>query len=422
VPELPRYPEAVDRAQAYEERLPLPALAARVRTVWVQRTGPRPVLQRNLPTGGAELQCPIGATPLLVGPLTRAKVEVLPAGLVIVGARFWPGAASPLLGVPADELADQVVPFHDVWDAASDLSAQLAAAPGPDAALRLLQLDLVRRLARTPSPDSLVAEAVRRLMPWRPMAIGPLTEDLAISESQLRRRFLAEVGIGPKTLQRALRFQGYLALAQAARPGSRVADLAADVGYADHAHLGRECLRLTGLTPRALLGDASGRCGCGHDHAASYGPFLAARHLPRLRTPAPPAASTPAPPTPILRTGRPPSTAGTPTASGRSSAATIRTGCSASHRRSEDASACREHLGGCRRGGYRRDQRRAPAVSRSPPTTIRPTIAIQNRVFSAANTVPRSMKAAITASAIRSNLPMHPRYIVLPPTRVLPQS
>jgi AraC-like DNA-binding protein len=137
----------------------------------------------------------------------------------------------------------------------------------------LLQLDLVRRLARTPSPDSLVAEAVRRLMPWRPMAIGPLTEDLAISESQLRRRFLAEVGIGPKTLQRALRFQGYLALAQAARPGSRVADLAADVGYADHAHLGRECLRLTGLTPRALLGDASGRCGCGHDHAASYGPF-----------------------------------------------------------------------------------------------------------------------------------------------------
>jgi AraC-like DNA-binding protein len=58
---------------------------------------------------------------------------------------------------------------------------------------------------------------------------------------------------------------------------SRVADLAAEVGYADHAHLGRECLRLTGLTPRDLLGGAIDRCGCGHDHAASYGPFLAAR-------------------------------------------------------------------------------------------------------------------------------------------------
>jgi AraC-like DNA-binding protein len=267
----------VDRAQAYEERLPLPALAARVRTVWVQHTGPQPVLQRNLPTGGVELQCPIGATPLLVGPLTRAKVEILPPHLTIVGARFWPGAASPLLGVPADELVDQLVPFRGVWGAASDLSAQLAEAPGPDAALRLLQLDLVRRQARTPPPDLLVAEAVRQLMPWQPTRIGVLTEDLAISESQLRRRFLAEVGVAPKTLQRTLRFQGYLALAQAAKPGSRVADLAADVGYADHAHLSRECLRLTGVTPRELLGDAAGRCGCGHDHAASYAPFLAAR-------------------------------------------------------------------------------------------------------------------------------------------------
>jgi len=267
----------VDRAQAYDERRPLPALTARVRTVWIQRTGPRPVLQRNLPTGGVELHCPIGATPRLVGPLTRATVEILPPGLTIVGARFWPGAASPLLGVPADELVDQLVPFDDVRNEASDLSAQLADAPRPDAALQLLQLDLLRRQARTPPPDSLVAEAVWRLMPWRPTGIGLLTEDLAISESQLRRRFLAEVGIGPKTLQRTLRFQGYLALAQATRPGSLVADLAAEVGYADQAHLSRECVRLTGLTPRELLGDAVDRCGCGHDHAASYGPFLAAR-------------------------------------------------------------------------------------------------------------------------------------------------
>ena len=267
----------MDRAQAYDERLPLPGLAARVRTVWVQPTGPEAVLQRNQPAGGVELQCPVGGTPWLVGPLTRAKAEILPPGLTIVGARFWPGAAAPLLGVPADELVDQIVPFGDVQGEPSDLAARLAEAPGPDAALQVLQLDLVRRQAAAPDPDPLVAEAVRRLMPWQPTGISQLTEGLAISESQLRRRFLAEVGLGPKTLQRTLRFQGYLALAQAATHGRRVADLAAEVGYADHAHLGRECLRLTGLTPRELLGDAVDRCGCGHDHAASYGPFLAGR-------------------------------------------------------------------------------------------------------------------------------------------------
>jgi AraC-like DNA-binding protein len=110
---------------------------------------------------------------------------------------------------------------------------------------------------------------------------------LAISPSQLRRRCLEKVGVGPKALQRTLRFQGFLALAQAGVPGSSrrgadgVAGLAVDVGYADHAHLARECRRLTGLTPRELLGGDRERCECGHDHSASYLPFLAARRVRR---------------------------------------------------------------------------------------------------------------------------------------------
>ena len=120
-------------------------------------------------------------------------------------------------------------------------------------------------------------------MPWRPAGIGALTTQLAISASQLRRRFAAAVGVGPKTLQRTLRFQGYLALAQAASTpggpglmsGGTLAGVAAEAGYADQAHLSRECQRLTGLTPRELLGGRSEKCGCGHEHSASYLPFLA---------------------------------------------------------------------------------------------------------------------------------------------------
>jgi AraC-like DNA-binding protein len=273
----------VGQAQSYVERAPLPALAGRVRTVWVQRIGPRPYVQRDLPTGGVELQCPIGVVPRLAGPLTAASVQVLPAHTAVVGVRFWPGAASPLLGVPADELVDLTVGLDEVWGGAGvRLGELLAGAPGPDSALGLLQRYLAGRQAPAGRLDPLVAEAVRRLMPWRPVEVGALSGQLAISVSQLRRRFLATVGVGPKTLQRTLRFQGYLALAQAtAAPGglrgSRLADLAAEAGYADHAHLSRECLRLTGVTPRELLGGAADRCGCGHDHAASYLPFLVGR-------------------------------------------------------------------------------------------------------------------------------------------------
>ncbi|TDW21711.1 helix-turn-helix domain-containing protein [Kribbella kalugense] len=255
--------------QTYDERHPIGLLTGLVRTVWIQRTGSQPYPQRDLPTGGVELHCPVGGVPRLIGPLTVAQLQVIPARTTIVGVRFMPGAGTALLGVPADELVDCVV---DLWGpAAMAIGSTVADAATPEAALLGVQRYLAAQQLR---PDPVVAEMVRRLMPWERTGIATLADDLALSESQLRRRCLTAVGVGPKALQRTLRFQGYLALAQAGFGGG-LADLAAETGYADHAHLTRECVRLTGVTPRDLLGDKADRCDCGHDHSASYAPFLA---------------------------------------------------------------------------------------------------------------------------------------------------
>ena len=77
--------------ESYVERPPLPGLAGVVRTVWIQRTGAAPYVQRHLPTGGVEIHFPIGGRPQLVGPLTGPEIEVIPAHTTIVGVRFQPG-------------------------------------------------------------------------------------------------------------------------------------------------------------------------------------------------------------------------------------------------------------------------------------------------------------------------------------------
>jgi methylphosphotriester-DNA--protein-cysteine methyltransferase len=59
--------------------------------------------------------------------------------------------------------------------------------------------------------DVLVREAVHRLMPGGTDDVSSLTSSLSISERQLRRRCQAATGLGPKELQRMLRFQGFLA-------------------------------------------------------------------------------------------------------------------------------------------------------------------------------------------------------------------
>jgi AraC-like DNA-binding protein len=274
-------------AESYVERSPWAALAGAVRTVWTQRAGETAYVQRHVPTGGVEMHFPIGGRPQLVGPLTGPNVEVIPPHTTLVGVRFLPGMAPPLPTV-LDDLVDERLSLEELWGSvASRLGEKIASATGPETALDLVQGHLLR-MFRSAGVDPLIREAARLLMPWQRVEIGSLASHLAISASQLRRRCLHTVGVGPKALQRTLRFQGFLALAQAgaAPTGRRGADglagLAVDVGYADQAHLSRECLRLTGLSPKELLGGTVDQCACGHDHSASYRPFLATRGLPSL--------------------------------------------------------------------------------------------------------------------------------------------
>jgi AraC-like DNA-binding protein len=185
---------------------------------------------------------------------------------------------------------DQGVGLDELWGSPVErLVEAMALAGTPERALMIVQAHLLHEFRSADRLDRLVGEAVQVLMPWHPVDVGTVATHLALSASQLRRRCLHAVGVSPKVLQRTLRFQGFLALAQAgATPTGRrgadgMAGLAVDAGYADQAHLSRECLRLTGLTPRQLLGGRVDQCGCGHEHSASYRPFLATRGRPPLR-------------------------------------------------------------------------------------------------------------------------------------------
>jgi AraC-like DNA-binding protein len=268
--------------QRYVERPPVAALADVVSAVWVQQVaaGAPALRHRNLPHGGAEIVCAVGGMPQVVGPLIGPTFEVLAPGTTVVGMRLRPGAAGALLGLPPSELVDLAVPADALWGSAADaLGERVAAAGSPAGSIAALQRAMIIRRVAGPDPDALVAEAVRRLMPGRATDVGALPELLAVSERNLRRRCHAAVGVGPKTLHRILRFQGFLARAQLAvgegRPPGALADLAVRAGYTDQAHLTRECVRLTGATPRAYLAETVDTCACGHDHAASYRPILA---------------------------------------------------------------------------------------------------------------------------------------------------
>jgi AraC-like DNA-binding protein len=252
-------------AVAYREWAPPPALAPWVRRVWALTAGDGGP-GRVLPDGCMDLVVTGGAL-LVAGPDTGPVPVARKPGETVVGIRFHPGAGSVVLGPAASELRDTRVPLDAVWGREGrELQEQVTEAP-PPAGLAVLQARLLARLgaAADPDPDPLVAAAVRLLerRPALPDRVGGLGTALGLGERQLRRRFLAAVGYGPKTLARVLRFQRLLELLDQAgtdspggargRPSLAVA--AADAGYADQAHMTTECSRLAGLPPTALLAE-----------------------------------------------------------------------------------------------------------------------------------------------------------------------
>jgi AraC-like DNA-binding protein len=271
--------------QTYRERRPASGLEGHATCVFVQEVfpGSAPYTHRPVPNGSAELLCEVGAMPRVVGPQTGAVEYTLAPGATVVGVRFNPGAAPSALGVPASEVVDLSLDADELWGrSAVALGEAVAAAASPWEAVAKLEEAIAGRLADAPELDPIAMEAVGLLLPGRTSDVTSLPSELYISESQLRRRLREATGFAPKVLHRMLRFQGFLALAQGyEHPSRELARLAADAGYADQSHLTRESARLAGLSPQTLLRNSERYCGPTHDHAASYGPLLPARRLPR---------------------------------------------------------------------------------------------------------------------------------------------
>jgi AraC-like DNA-binding protein len=232
----------------YRELPPPARVRDSLACLWIRvvpREGALPT--RIVPDACVDLVWESGRGAFVAGPDTCAKLTRPRPGAVVVGARFLPGAGGPALRVGLDALRDQRLDAAELWPA---LAVRLPGDLSPAAALRGVTETAVRLTTAAP-PDLAVREAARRLA--RPRArVEELADDLGLSRRQLRRRCHAAVGYGPKTLQRVLRLRRFLAGLEAAGPEPVLARLAAEAGYADQAHLTRECGELAGLSPATL--------------------------------------------------------------------------------------------------------------------------------------------------------------------------
>ncbi|MEU3269783.1 helix-turn-helix domain-containing protein [Saccharomonospora sp. NPDC006951] len=192
---------------------------------------------------------------VVMGPRTRAGYHDGLPGPACVRARITTGKVRQVLGRPARELVDQVVPLTAFWgDAADRLAGEFAGLRPGVAGKQLadrLGGELPSIVRADPNRGRLVPAAVAMLTASDGTGVRGVAEaarHLHISERQLRNVFLDDVGLAPKQFTRIARVRKVLSHA----PARPLAELAAEAGYYDQAHLTGEFRRLMGVSPAAF--------------------------------------------------------------------------------------------------------------------------------------------------------------------------
>ncbi|MET8004363.1 helix-turn-helix domain-containing protein [Nonomuraea glycinis] len=159
-----------------------------------------------------------------------------------------PFGARRLYGVPMRHLANLTLPVDDLlgpW--ARTVVARLAETPSWPDRLALTDRLLTERILAGPEPDPRVRWAWARLLrAGGELGVSSLADSLGWSHRHLVSRFHDQVGLTPKAAARVIRFGR---AAHRLRAGATIAQVAAECGFYDQAHMNREFRALGDTTP-----------------------------------------------------------------------------------------------------------------------------------------------------------------------------
>ncbi len=246
----------------YAEYAPSPRLAHVVDCFWILEGEGSGAPEPIIPDGRVEIVLHYGARFEQHHP--GGRVERQPASLIVgqmlapisvghrgragvAAVRLRPAAARAVVRCSAAEITGRVVDLEALFGSTGTLRELLALAPDDRARLRLLEqwLDTMVRTAPSLEVDAAVTAIAGSA---GTIDLVNVAMNTGLSLRQLERRFLADVGVAPKTFARTVRLQAAL---RRIADGQTLADVAAACGYYDQPHMSRDFRRLAETSPAA---------------------------------------------------------------------------------------------------------------------------------------------------------------------------
>ena len=195
---------------------------------------------------------------VLGGPHAKATVIDTREQRCLATVDFKLGGAAPFFDLPLAEARDQLVGLEQLWGHGGGvLRERLLEAQTPRRKLQILEAVLLEQLVRPRMPDPAIALAASALD--RGFSVSHLASRLGLLPKTFVRCFREHVGLSPKRFSRVRRLQRMVRSVR--DPGSADwAEVAAEYGYTDQAHLIHDFRDLTGITPTAFRPRSAAEC------------------------------------------------------------------------------------------------------------------------------------------------------------------
>jgi AraC-like DNA-binding protein len=190
--------------------------------------------------------------PLLAGPYSKA-FSIDPSEFTnVLGIQFKPGAARVFFQVPAHELHNADVPLEDLFPGeARQLRGELLSTRGLSRRFRVIERYLLGKLSGAAPIPAAVEHAVDEFCRNSgARAVMDVRSQIGLSHQRFIQVFREHVGLTPKLFCRLQRFRSVVRRIERGGP-VKWADVAAECGYFDQAHLIHDFRSFSGLTPLA---------------------------------------------------------------------------------------------------------------------------------------------------------------------------
>lgn len=168
---------------------------------------------------------------------------------------FQPNGIYQLLGIPATEFQDSIIPVEEVFDQKVTAFQEKLSQQNNQTRVELLN-HFFRSLiaAKSVSNQSIINNSLDLILKNKgDFSVKQLVEYTGYTERHLERKFKECIGLNPKKFGNVIRLHHFLKLLKNKSDATNLTTICYDAGFSDQSHLIKDFRKHTGISPREYL-------------------------------------------------------------------------------------------------------------------------------------------------------------------------